>query len=169
MLSTDRIFSTFLSYIRSSLRLDLPLSTEIHHLPRTATVILSIYLWKEAIMVKLWRHNDIIISASALFQNSALCPTAVPASLRIEGSVLRTVLGFQSLTLFVWKYRNSIRHHNIYFSLSSFFENFTRNSIIYLCMRVQFGMLRLTDCILSYHSNQTLYLDYKYCYENVML
>ena len=69
-------FFTFSSYIRSSIWLDLLLSSEFHDLPWNATMVGSICLWKVTQKIKFWHHYDVIISASAFFQTSA--PPARP-------------------------------------------------------------------------------------------
>ena len=54
------------SYIFSSLRLHLLLSSGVHDLPQIAAMVGSICLWKVTLKFKFWCHHDIIISASAL-------------------------------------------------------------------------------------------------------
>ena len=54
-----------------SLRLDTPLPFRFHNLPRNATMVGSICLWKVTLNFKFWRHYDVIIIASALSQTSA--------------------------------------------------------------------------------------------------
>ena len=73
-------FFTFSSYSRSSLRLNLPLPSGFHDLPRNATMAGGICLWKVTlqILMSLWRHNE----CKCPFRNFCpSCPTIVSASL----------------------------------------------------------------------------------------